>query len=586
MLGMTGVGDNSPGRAAGRPWLAVGLFLAIGATVALVLAEDLRWLRLGILAALWAALIGAFVATRYRKQAATTQESAAQAQEIYELELEKEIAARREFELEVESETRQRIEEESREEFDALRAEITSLRNNLQTLFGGEVLWERVALTAQSTRMRSLGEEPKLVTASENGNGAKAQLTAGKVVEGDGEAAEDPPTELIGRVIDHVDTPVAEAEPAQRRVPPGRPAKQQEPARTQFVPRPSRPPEDSRPSVRPVQQPVRKGDPPTRRVRPTEHVVNSQARPQGPENRAERSRPQQVPVERPVEISAERLAAERALEQAAERAMADHRPPKATQPPGPVPPPQQPQAAAARRPPERKPQRQEAKPPEQAQVRRPPMANPTRPAMEPPARGRPHPAASAGPPPRKPVAEAPTAYARGADPDWDPATKARPEPVAEPPTRLTPPVSPPQRPQAERQAPPESARSGTHRVPEEPFEQEAVEPNPTLPPAARELQGRSGGRRRKADAEAPADDARNGAASGGRRRKPDGSRHAQPSAEEPATNNGSSGRRAQEQPPLVEEQAGSHAEGRSVSELLAAHGTRSTPSRRRRRAED
>lgn len=174
---MTGEGDETRGRVVGRPWFLIGLALAVAATIPLVLADDVRYMRLGIVAALWAALIGAFLAVRYRRQATSTEEVVAQAQEVYELELEREIAARREFELEVEAETRQRVESESRSELDALRAEIASLRENLQGLFGGEVLLERVALTAQATRMRALREEQKFV---ESGTSKPAQLTAAK----------------------------------------------------------------------------------------------------------------------------------------------------------------------------------------------------------------------------------------------------------------------------------------------------------------------------------------------------------------------------------------------------------------------
>ncbi|MDI5982632.1 DUF6779 domain-containing protein, partial [Amycolatopsis magusensis] len=134
---MTGVGDDSRGRRSGRPWLVVGFALAVAATAALVLAQDLRWLRLGIIAALWAALIGAFIAAKYRKQVTTTEDEVAQAQAVYELELEREIAARREFELELEAESRERAQEDSREELDALRSEVIALRESLQSLFGG-----------------------------------------------------------------------------------------------------------------------------------------------------------------------------------------------------------------------------------------------------------------------------------------------------------------------------------------------------------------------------------------------------------------------------------------------------------------
>ncbi|MFD2468575.1 DUF6779 domain-containing protein [Amycolatopsis silviterrae] len=207
---MTGVGDDSHGRRPGRPWLVAGLLLAVGATVVLVLSDDLRYLRLGIVAALWAALIGAFLAVRARKNAAHSEDAAAEAQAVYELELEREIAARREYELELETETREAAQAQSREELDALRAEVAALRESLQSLFGGEVLLERVALTAQATRMRALNDEQRLVSAgseTKNGNGKKpAQLLAPKkpVVE-----VPERPTEFMDRVVD--------APPAERR---------------------------------------------------------------------------------------------------------------------------------------------------------------------------------------------------------------------------------------------------------------------------------------------------------------------------------------------------------------------------------
>ncbi|WP_410593316.1 DUF6779 domain-containing protein [Amycolatopsis sp. lyj-23] len=207
---MTGVGDDSRGRLLGRPWLVVGFVLAIGATLALVLSDDLRYLRLGIVAALWAALIGAFLAVKYRKHAAQSEDAVAEAQAVYELELEREIAARREFELEVEAEKSSVADSKGREELEALRAEVSALRDSLQSLFGGEVLLERVALTAQATRMRKVSDENRLVT---DGAPKKkpAQLMAGKkpVPEG-GER----PTELIDRVLDERRRKASNGKPA------------------------------------------------------------------------------------------------------------------------------------------------------------------------------------------------------------------------------------------------------------------------------------------------------------------------------------------------------------------------------------
>lgn len=206
------------GRGAGvLVWVLV-ILLALGATAVLVLSADARLLRLAVVAALWAALIGAFVAARYRRTVAQRDESAQELRTVYELELEREVQARREYELEVENQTRQRLAEESqadvRDDLAALRAEISSLKQNLETLFGGELLVERVALRAESTRMRSLGEQPHRMLAAAregrqrgivagsignalNARSAAANGTAAVVA---GVAGDDPQTELMRAV--------------------------------------------------------------------------------------------------------------------------------------------------------------------------------------------------------------------------------------------------------------------------------------------------------------------------------------------------------------------------------------------------
>jgi hypothetical protein len=207
---MTGVGDDSRGRLLGRPWLVVGFVLAIGATLALVLSNDLKYLRLGIVAALWAALIGAFLAVKYRKHAAQSEDAVSEAQAVYELELEREIAARREYELEVEAENRSTADSRGREELEALRVEVSALRDSLQSLFGGEVLLERVALTAQATRMRKVSDDNRMIPDAAPKK-RPAQLMAGKKPAPEGGER---PTELIDRVLDERRRKASNGKPA------------------------------------------------------------------------------------------------------------------------------------------------------------------------------------------------------------------------------------------------------------------------------------------------------------------------------------------------------------------------------------
>ncbi|WP_243791209.1 DUF6779 domain-containing protein [Saccharopolyspora gloriosae] len=156
---------SAPGRSAAadqRPsvlWVGA-LVLAAAATAILVLSNDSRVLKLGLVAALWAALLGAFGVAKLRAKAADAAEREAERQRVYEIELEREIAARREFEATAEAEARRTAAAESDAEIQALKAELRALRENLEKMLGGDVLFERVALRAESTRVRSLPERP------------------------------------------------------------------------------------------------------------------------------------------------------------------------------------------------------------------------------------------------------------------------------------------------------------------------------------------------------------------------------------------------------------------------------------------
>lgn len=146
---------STGGRRHGIVLFLVVLVLMLAATGTVVFSESARLLRLGVLAALWAALAGAFIAVKYRRQISERDSEVADLQSVYELELERESSARREYELEVEAEIRNRVEDNTQDQLAALREELHGLRQTLETLLGGEVLVERVALHA-ATRMRPL----------------------------------------------------------------------------------------------------------------------------------------------------------------------------------------------------------------------------------------------------------------------------------------------------------------------------------------------------------------------------------------------------------------------------------------------
>lgn len=129
------------------------ILLGITASTVLILSDNVQYVRVGLVAALWAAVIAAFAATRYRKEAAVDSAKVRDIQTVYELQLEREINARREYEMGVEARVRAEVGADATE-IAALRAELTVLRESLQRLFDGAMPDEQVALG--STKVEAL----------------------------------------------------------------------------------------------------------------------------------------------------------------------------------------------------------------------------------------------------------------------------------------------------------------------------------------------------------------------------------------------------------------------------------------------
>ncbi len=182
-------------RGSGRV-LTLGTFvLAAAAAAVLALgAQDVRLLRLGLVAALWAALLGAFAAARMRREISSGADRADELRAVYQLELEREVAARREHTLTVERELREQAEQAERREIVALRAELAALRANLEHLLGGDALVERVALRAESARLVPLPAHPRKFDENRSrvaAAGAAAKATRSRTVTGSSVRAQD-----------------------------------------------------------------------------------------------------------------------------------------------------------------------------------------------------------------------------------------------------------------------------------------------------------------------------------------------------------------------------------------------------------
>ncbi|OSC40614.1 DUF6779 domain-containing protein [Mycobacterium decipiens] len=154
------------GRRPGWVLLTALLVLAIAASSALVFTNRAELLKLAVILALWAAVAGAFVSVFYRRQSDADQARARDLKLVYDLQLDREISARREYELTVESQLRRELASELRgqaaDEVAALRAELAALRTSLEILFDAD-LQHRPALgtlEGEASTARALSDRP------------------------------------------------------------------------------------------------------------------------------------------------------------------------------------------------------------------------------------------------------------------------------------------------------------------------------------------------------------------------------------------------------------------------------------------
>ncbi|MFI5715196.1 DUF6779 domain-containing protein [Nocardia sp. NPDC051750] len=132
----------------GKLFLGALVLLGLVASVFLVLSDRVQIVRVGLVIALWAAVLGAWAVSRYQGKIRDLRRT-------YEVELEREISARREHDLGVEARVRSEVGADA-SEMAALRAELAVLRRQLQRLFDGELPPERPALRASATRVQEL----------------------------------------------------------------------------------------------------------------------------------------------------------------------------------------------------------------------------------------------------------------------------------------------------------------------------------------------------------------------------------------------------------------------------------------------
>ncbi|OBK79767.1 DUF6779 domain-containing protein [Mycobacterium sp. 1164985.4] len=149
------------GRRPGWMLLTALLVLAIAASSALVFTNRVELLKLAVILALWAAVVAAFVSVIYRRQSDVDQAKVRDLKLVYDLQLDREISARREYELSLETQLRRELESEVRaqtaDEMATLRAELAALRANLEILFDAD-LSHRPAIEPERTTVRAYSD--------------------------------------------------------------------------------------------------------------------------------------------------------------------------------------------------------------------------------------------------------------------------------------------------------------------------------------------------------------------------------------------------------------------------------------------
>lgn len=142
---------------AGIVLLAVLVVLALLASIIMLFTDSATWMKVAVLAGLWAAVVGAVLTTRYRRKYVAERDRIGDLERRHQLELEKEEATHREQELLLEQNYLDSLDADRDDLLQELRAEIAALREHLAELTGQDPDDERIALRARAERLRELG---------------------------------------------------------------------------------------------------------------------------------------------------------------------------------------------------------------------------------------------------------------------------------------------------------------------------------------------------------------------------------------------------------------------------------------------
>lgn len=138
--------------------MLIGLIvLALVASLLMLFLDSDFWLKIAVIAALWAAVLGGILVSRYSSALRAERDRNRQLQRVHNSELRREKAEYQQREAQLESSYEQRMRDQRDEHLDQLRAELAVLRQQLSSMTGRDYTDEQISVHARAERVRELG---------------------------------------------------------------------------------------------------------------------------------------------------------------------------------------------------------------------------------------------------------------------------------------------------------------------------------------------------------------------------------------------------------------------------------------------
>ncbi|WP_099298113.1 DUF6779 domain-containing protein [Corynebacterium dentalis] len=133
------------------------LILAVVASLLMLFMDSDFWLKIAVIAALWAAVLGAILVSRYSSALTAERDRNRQMQRMHTSELRREKSEHQQREAMLESSYEQRMRDQRDEHLEQLRQELVVLRSQLTSLTGRDYGEEQASVHARAERVRELG---------------------------------------------------------------------------------------------------------------------------------------------------------------------------------------------------------------------------------------------------------------------------------------------------------------------------------------------------------------------------------------------------------------------------------------------